>query len=273
MELRDRTCPTVGVDVKLASDVTSLIAGYCRSPLQRANSGADSYRSRWRNARSPSTASLCRSAESGCSRRVNRDPTERSESKTGTVIALVFVPATSTWTEDAAVAEVENGMSTYSAEVEPPRQSDAFCAAVSATICPTVSWSAFALEHWLAVLVTVTTDEPDLPSLVAVIVATPDAAPVAVRTLPTNVPVATPRFDENHENVRPDSTLPLASRAVAVRTTVAPTATEAVAGVTVTDETGMVPTVRVAVPLLPSLVAVNVAIPVETPVVVRRLPT
>ncbi len=65
---------------------------------------------------------------------------------------------------------------------------------------------------------------------------------------------------------RPESGLPLASLGVAVSCTVAPCATDAVAGVTLTDATGTAMTLIVAVPLLPSLVAVIVAEPAPTPV-------
>jgi hypothetical protein len=121
--------------------------------------------------------------------------------------------------------------------------------------------------------VTVTIDVPLLPSLVAVNVALPAAMPVAVRTFETNVPVAMPKFEDVHVNTRPVSTFPFASFAVAVRTVVAPTGTEAVDGATVTVATGNgAVTVMTDVPVFPSLVAVIVAepaaIPVTSPLVV-----
>ncbi len=69
------------------------------------------------------------------------------------------------------------------------------------------------------------------------------------------------RLDVVYVNVRPDSTLPLASRAVAVNTCVPPTATAAVAGLSETAATGGCRIVTVTVPDLPSLVAVTVAVP------------
>jgi hypothetical protein len=59
--------------------------------------------------------------------------------------------------------------------------------------------------------------------------------------------------------------LPFASRGVAVSCTEPPTYTLGAAGLSVTDATGRSVTVIVAEPLLPSLVAVTVAVPVATP--------
>src|SRR5712692_3611657 len=59
---------------------------------------------------------------------------------------------------------------------------------------------------------------------------------------------------------------PTESLGVAVSCNVAPTRTLAIAGLTVTDATGTLVTVTVAVPDLPSLVAVIVAEPAATPV-------
>jgi len=65
---------------------------------------------------------------------------------------------------------------------------------------------------------------PDLPSLVAVIVATPLLTPVTVSVALVDVPLATLGFDDVHANVLPVSTAPEASSAVAVKTCVAPMA-------------------------------------------------
>src|SRR5437763_1060011 len=111
--------------------------------------------------------------------------------------------------------------------------------------------------------VTVIVEGPLLPSLVAVIVAVPAALPV---TSPLAVTVATAVLLLPQLTVRPDNGLPLASFGVAVSCTVWPTCTDAVLGLTVTDATGTVLTVIVAVPLCPSLVAVMVAAPAVTPV-------
>src|SRR2546427_8198669 len=111
--------------------------------------------------------------------------------------------------------------------------------------------------------VTVMADAPLFPSLVAVIVAVPAVFPV---TSPLALTVATVALLLAQRTVRPDSGLPLASWGVAVSCTVWPTCTDAVAGLTVTDATGTVLTVIVAVPLCPSEVAVIVAEPAATPV-------
>src|SRR5437773_530683 len=111
--------------------------------------------------------------------------------------------------------------------------------------------------------VTVIVEGPLFPSLVAVIVAVPAALPV---TSPLAVTVATPVLLLPQLTGRPDNGLPLASFGVAVSCTVWPTCTDAVLGLTVTDATGTVLTVIVAVPLCPSLVAVIVAAPAVTPV-------
>jgi hypothetical protein len=65
---------------------------------------------------------------------------------------------------------------------------------------------------------------------------------------------------------RPVSVPPALSRALAVSCCVAPVSTLTVAGVTLTVATGTGWTVMLAVPLLPSLVAVIVAVPEATPV-------
>src|SRR5437867_1062293 len=111
--------------------------------------------------------------------------------------------------------------------------------------------------------VTVIVEGPLFPSLVAVIVAVPAALPV---TSPLAVTVATAVLLLPQLTVRPDNGLPLASFGVAVSCTVWPACTDAVLGLTVTDATGTVLTVTVAVPLCPSLVAVIVAAPAVTPV-------
>jgi hypothetical protein len=69
-----------------------------------------------------------------------------------------------------------------------------------------------------------------------------------------------------HVIARPVSTLPVESLLVAVSWTVAPARMLAVAGLTVTDATGTRATATLAVPLLPSLVAVIVAEPAVAPV-------
>src|SRR5207247_3654425 len=99
---------------------------------------------------------------------------------------------------------------------------------------------------------TVTAAVPLCPSLVAVIVAALAATPV---TSPVEDTVATAGVPDAQVTDRPESTLPAASFRVVVSCTVAPTSTTAVAGLTVTDATGTIATVTLAVPLFPSLVA------------------
>src|SRR2546426_983185 len=112
-------------------------------------------------------------------------------------------------------------------------------------------------------VVTVTADVPLCPSLVAVMVAEPTVTPV---TRPLELTVATEVLLLAQLPVRPVSGLPFASFGVAVSWTVLPSFTEADAGVTVTEATGTLETVTLAVPLCPSLVAVIVAVPATVPV-------
>src|SRR5438876_409137 len=111
--------------------------------------------------------------------------------------------------------------------------------------------------------VTVSPPVPLCPSLVAVIVAAPAATPV---TSPLPFTVATAGAVLAHVTTRPASAFPLASFGVALSCTVCPTATLADAGLTATEATGTMVTVTAAVPLFPSLVAVRVALPADTPV-------
>src|SRR3979409_1134249 len=104
-------------------------------------------------------------------------------------------------------------------------------------------------------VVTVRAAAPLLPSLVAVMVAEPDTTPV---TWPLGFTVATLGLLLIHDTVRPVKVLPAESFGVAVSWTVCPICRLAVAGEIATEATGMVVTVRAAVPLLPSLVAVMV---------------
>ncbi len=109
--------------------------------------------------------------------------------------------------------------------------------------------------------------EPLLPSLVAVIVALPGATAV---TTPLGETVATCDALEDQVTVRPDSVLPDASRVVAERASVPPTAMVPLLGLTATEATGAGAggagawTVMEAEPLLPSLVAVIVVLPAPT---------
>src|SRR6184192_478089 len=140
-----------------------------------------------------------------------------------------------------------------------------FGVAVSCTVWPTCTDAVLGLTVTDATgtVLTVTVAGPLCPSLVAVIVAAPAVTPV---TSPPALTVATAVLLLPQLTGRPDNGLPLASFEVAVSCTVWPTCTDAVPGLTVTDATGNVLTVIVAVPLCPSLVAVIVAAPAVTPV-------
>ncbi len=112
-----------------------------------------------------------------------------------------------------------------------------FVVAVNCTVCPTTTAAGVGVTVTDATgVVTVIAAVPVFPSLVAVIVAVPAAAPV---TRPAAFTVATVVLLLVHVTVRPVSTFPAASFVVAVSCTVAPTATAAGAGVTVTDATGV----------------------------------
>src|SRR2546422_8673346 len=88
--------------------------------------------------------------------------------------------------------------------------------------------------------VTVMAEVPPCPSLVAVIVAEPTAAPL---TRPLELTVATDVLLLDQLTVRPVSGLPLASFGVAVSWIALPACTLAEAGATVTEATGTCTTV------------------------------
>jgi hypothetical protein len=111
--------------------------------------------------------------------------------------------------------------------------------------------------------VTVTADEPDFPSLVAVIVAVPGATP---NTAPdAGLTVATSVLFELHVTTRLVTTVPLTSVTVAVSVVLVPDTMLIDGGDTVTLPTGGTRTVRLVDPDLVSLVAVIVAVPGVTP--------
>lgn len=101
------------------------------------------------------------------------------------------------------------------------------------------------------------------PSLVVVIVVLPALTPV---TRPVEETVATDGALDVQVSTRPVNTFPLPSFVTAVSIAVPPTSKFALVGVTVIDATGTFDTVMVAVPFLPSLVAVIVALPTPTAV-------
>src|SRR5438132_1181814 len=137
--------------------------------------------------------------------------------------------------------------------------------AVSCTVLPTATpaVAGVTVTDATGTGVTVMAAVPFWPSLVAVIVAEPATLVV---TSPLLLTVATVVLFEAHVTVRPVKTLPFASLRVAVSCTVWPAGTLAEGGVTVTEATGAPATVRLAVPLWPSLVAVMVTDPAVTPV-------
>jgi hypothetical protein len=145
----------------------------------------------------------------------------------------------------------------------PPAES--FGVAVSCTVCPTcrLAVAGEIVTEATGMVVTVRAAVALFPSLVAVMVAEPGTTPV---TWPLGLTVTTLGLLLVHDTVRPVKVLPAESFGVAVSWTVCPTCRPAVAGEIATEATGMVVTVRAAVPLLPSLVAVMVAEPGTTPV-------
>src|SRR5262245_40461870 len=109
---------------------------------------------------------------------------------------------------------------------------------------------------------TVSVAVPDFPSLVAVIVVVPVATAVA---RPDEFTVAAAGLLDVHVTIRPVSVFPCASFGVPANCLVGVTKMVAVGAPTVTDATGMY-TVIADVPLLPSLLAVMVAVPSATAV-------
>ena len=138
--------------------------------------------------------------------------------------------------------------------------------ALNVPVCPTVNVGdcGETTTAAAAAAFTVSVADPLCPSLVAVIVAVPAATPVATPLCET---VAIAVLLELHVTARPVSTLPLASCSVAVKVVPAPpTVVVLDGGATLTVATGAAVTVTLAVPVFPSLVAVMVALPADTPV-------
>src|SRR5437660_12460848 len=126
-----------------------------------------------------------------------------------------------------------------------------FGVAVSCSVCPTctLAGDGVTVTEATGASVTVTSDVPLCPSLVAVMVAVPAPTPV---TSPLPFTRATAVLLLDQVTTRPLSGFPLASFGVAVSCTVAPCCTLAGDGLTVTDATGMVDPVTTAAPLCPS---------------------
>jgi len=143
--------------------------------------------------------------------------------------------------------------------------SASFIVAVNVVVCPTMTVAAV----WLRVTVatgageTPTVAVPLCPSLVAVIVALPGVTPV---TVPVAETVATLVLLELHVTGRSGTSVPATSRITAVSWTLAFCRIALVAGCTLTLPTAKFETVTVAVALLPSVVAVIVAVPGATAV-------
>jgi len=111
--------------------------------------------------------------------------------------------------------------------------------------------------------VTVMAEDPDFPSLVAVMVAVPGVSP---ETTPVDDTVATSGLLELQVTTRLVTTVPFTSLTTTVRVVDPRTRIVADGGDTVTVPTGATVTVTVADPDFPSLVAVIVAVPGATPV-------
>ena len=109
---------------------------------------------------------------------------------------------------------------------------------------------------------TVTVAEPPTPSLVAMIFAVPAAT--AITTPVPALTVATAVFELLHTITRPLSTLFAASRGTAVAVVLPPTTSEDAPSDAVTVATGTGVIVTVAEPVMPSLVAVMLAVPAAT---------
>src|SRR5436309_3536725 len=109
--------------------------------------------------------------------------------------------------------------------------------AVSCNVTPTKMLATAGVTVTVATgaFVTLMTDVPFFPSLVAVIVAEPAATPA---TNPLVLTVATAVLLLTHVTVRPVRGVPFESFGVAVNSVVAPTVTLTVVGLTVTDATG-----------------------------------
>jgi hypothetical protein len=136
-----------------------------------------------------------------------------------------------------------------------------FTVGTRVTVCP---WMTVGLAGAsVIVTMTVIAEVPDAEPLVAVIVAVPSATAV---TTPVAETVATFVALDFHEIGRPVRMLPCASFNTAVNGAVPAIRMLVLIGVTVTDATGARATVTVAVPDLPSLAAVIVALPTPTAV-------
>src|SRR6266480_6741694 len=155
---------------------------------------------------------------------------------------LPFTVATAVLLLDQVTTRPDNGLPFASLGV-----------AVSCTVNPTATLAGdgVTVTEATGASVTVTSDVPLCPSLVAVIVAVPAPTPV---TSPLPFTRATAVLLLDQVTTRPLSGFPLASFGVAVSCTVAPCCTLAGDGLTVTDATGVghPATVTVALPVVPS---------------------
>src|SRR5437762_2448106 len=157
------------------------------------------------------------------------------------VAVMVAVPATLPVTSPLALTVatpvLREAQVTVRAESTLPLESRGV--AVSCTVCPSNTWAVAGVTDTDATgtpaAVTVMAAVPLCPSLVAVIAAVPATLPV---TNPLALTVATVVLLEAHVTTRPGSGLPLTSRGVATSCTVAPTGSDAGAGVTASEATG-----------------------------------
>ena len=117
---------------------------------------------------------------------------------------------------------------------------------------------------------TVTTSEPDTPSLDAVMVVTPGLSALN-RPLPSTI--ATSGSDELHVIRRPTSAVPFRSLTTTLRGVVSPATGGPASGEITTVKTGACATVMAADPDFPSTVAVMVVEPAPSPVTRPALDT
>jgi hypothetical protein len=184
----------------------------------------------------------------------------------------VTVAPLSVLTELAALTESTVGLLEVHVTVRPARTFPvpSFGVAVSVCVAP-VTIGVVRAESvtdatgtGLTVIVGVGLELTD--SLAAVIVAVPTPTAVTVAGEPFALTVSTAVLLETQVTVRPVSTTVLASLVVAVSCWVPPTVIGVAGDETVTVATGAGVTVRVALPVLPSLVAMMLAVPTVTAV-------
>jgi hypothetical protein len=163
---------------------------------------------------------------------------------------------------DSTVGSLETQL-TVRPESELPAAS--FGVAVNTCVAPTITGVTGTESVTVATGagLTVRVALPVLPSLIAMICTEPALTEV---TSPVEETVAMELLPELHDTLRPVRILPLPSRVVALACVVCPTVIVVDARETVTIATGTGTTVIEEAPVLPSLVAVIVALPSATAV-------